>query len=110
MATDSSQMENDQRIWTNPVRIVLLSTPRTYISRQERKRKTHFEHRVTLREENGQHRAEAEKILYLERVQLRVVCRLVLVQHEVDRIRGEGDEEDLERGVVQRDRERGEEI
>lgn len=38
------------------------------------------------------------------------MCRLVLVQHEVNRIRGEGDEEDLKHGVVQRDSERGEEI
>ena len=45
--------------------------------------------------------AYSNQVLHLERVQVRVVGRFVVIQHEVHGIGGGADEDNLEDGVVQ---------
>jgi hypothetical protein len=63
---------------------------------------THLGKRVFVWEQYRQYRAGSDQILHLECVQVRIVGRLVVVEHEVDGVRGGADKDDLEDGVVQR--------
>lgn len=61
---------------------------------------TYFVWRPFIRKENAQQGAAAEQILHLEGVQIHVVRRSIVVQHEVDGVGGRAEEEELEEGVV----------
>ena len=93
MATDSSQMEKAQRICAHCQRL-LLSFPIPVT--------THLCERVAVRKQYRQHCTSADEILHLEGIEIGVVGRLVVVEHEVDGVRGTADEDDLEDGVVER--------
>jgi hypothetical protein len=61
-------------------------------------------------EDQSEESAEPEKVLHFECIDVGVVRRLIVVQHEVDDIRRGADEQDLEGGIVQGVGERPEEI
>ena len=63
---------------------------------------THLCEVVFVREENGQDRAGSDEVLHLEGIEVRVLGGFVVVEHEVDGVRGGADEDDLEDGVVER--------
>lgn len=51
-------------------------------------------------EEQGQNRTDSKEILNLECIEVGVVSRLVIVEHEVNDVSGGADEEKLERSEV----------
>ncbi len=57
--------------------------------------------RIDVGKEHRQHGARSKQILDLERVLIRVMCRLVVVEHEVNCVCGSSDEHDLEDGVIE---------
>lgn len=63
-----------------------------------------------MREKDREDRADSQKVLNLEGVNVRVVGGLVIVQHEVDNVAGGTDEEELEGGEVKRIEESPEQI
>lgn len=63
-----------------------------------------------MREKDREDRADSQKVLNLEGVNVRVVGGLVIVQHEVDNVTGGADEEELEGGEVKRIEESPEQI
>lgn len=63
-----------------------------------------------MREKDREDRADSQKVLNLEGVNVRVVGGLVIVQHEVDNVAGGADEEELEGGEVKRIEESPEQI
>jgi hypothetical protein len=63
---------------------------------------THLCEVVLVREEDCQQRTGTDEVLHLERIEVRVVGRLVVVEHEVNRVRGRADEDDFKDGVVER--------
>jgi hypothetical protein len=64
--------------------------------------RTHLCEVVLVREEDRQQRTGANEVLHLERIEVRVVGGLVVVEHEVHRVRGRADEDDFKDGVVER--------
>lgn len=59
-------------------------------------------HSVFIWKQDRQHRARAQQVLDLECIQVRVMSRLIIVQHQVYGIRRRRDEDDLEDGVIER--------
>ena len=62
----------------------------------------HLGEAVFVREQYRQHSASADEILHLEGIEVGVVGGLVVVEHQVDGVRGSADKDDLEDGVVER--------
>jgi hypothetical protein len=62
---------------------------------------THLGQRVFVRKQYREHRACTNQILHLERVQVRIVGGLVVVEHQINGVCGSADEDDLEDGVVE---------
>lgn len=81
IATDSSQIENAQRIYTLSVRIRSFYRCGTCAN---------LCHAILFGENEGQNCTSPEQILYLEGIDVRVMCRFVLVQHEIAGISGGG--------------------
>jgi hypothetical protein len=57
--------------------------------------------RVVVWEYKSQHRARAQQVLHLERVEIWVVGGAVVVEHKVDSVGRGGEEDDLEEREVQ---------
>ncbi len=62
---------------------------------------THFCDLVFVGEEDGKNGAAAEKILDFEGVDVGVVGGFIVIEHEVDGVGLEAEEEELENGVVE---------
>lgn len=54
-----------------------------------------------VRKQDRQHGARAQQVLHFERVEVRVVGRAVVVEHEVDGVGGCAKKDDLENGEVE---------
>lgn len=93
IATDSNQIENVQRIWT-----ILARSLRHPLGLDGRI--TNLGEMVVVRKEQGQDGADPKEVLDLERIEIGVVSRLVVVEHEVYDVSGGTDEEELERSEV----------
>lgn len=75
-----------------------------------RKSPQYLRNRVLVWKEYCKYCATTQKVAYFKRVEIGVVRRFVVVQHEVECIRGRGEEDDLEHSVPGRVGERPEEI
>jgi hypothetical protein len=93
MATASNQIENAHKIYhasqqpSHPLKLEPLS---------------HFCERVFVREQDREDCACPYKILHLECIEIGIVCRLIFVEHQIDRVSRAADENDLENGIVKR--------
>lgn len=63
---------------------------------------THLCEGVFVRKQYRQYRAGSDEILHLEGIEIGVVGGLVVVEHQVNGVRGSADEDDLENGIVER--------
>lgn len=89
MATDSSHMENAQVIYTVCQSLIDVQTTETC-------RVTDLPWRVPVRKHECQRSASREKVLHFERIEIRIVSWLVVVEHQVDCVCGRSYEYDLE--------------
>lgn len=62
--------------------------------------RTNLGRSVLLRKEHGQHSTESKKVLHFKRIRVGVVGRLVVVEHQVNRVRGGTEEENLEESII----------
>lgn len=95
MATDSSQIEKAQSICYE------ISQQRFGLSGANVKRNIYLDWSVLVWEQNGENGASSNQVLYFERVEIRVVGWLVVVEHEVDGICRAANKDNLEEGVPQ---------
>ncbi len=81
IATDSSQIENAHRIYGSAGKLL----------RHRRQLKvawvTDLSDMIVIGEEDGQHEAGAKQVLDFEGVDVGIVGRFVIVQHEIDGVR-----------------------
>lgn len=61
----------------------------------------HLSECVFVREQYCHDGARSNQVLDFERVQIRIVCWFVIIEHEINRVRGRAYEDDLEAGVVE---------
>lgn len=55
---------------------------------------------VAIGKQHGEHRTPTQQVLHLERVDIGIVGGLVVIEHEIDRVRLGGEEEQLEGCIV----------